>query len=243
MRKSFFVFLFLMPLVSFSQETVKANRFSISIGFIQNKGNIDNMSFNFKFNQKYMEDGYRVETSLTALYGESRDSKISERVNLANRIEYRLKPYFLFWDTQYYRNPFQTFEHSVGAGPGIGRYIYDEKSLYITVGYYISGVYNKLNKKSHFTGDYEENYILHNVETRFSIKFADNLRFTNKSIYKVSSRSEEDYFLVFENSIINKITGGLALEISYNAYYHNIPTSWRVRKWDTNLSTLIQFNF
>lgn len=70
-EEEFFILLSFMPLVSFSQETVKTNRLLMSIGFIQNQGNIATCLLTL--NYKYMEDGYRVETSLTALYGESRD--------------------------------------------------------------------------------------------------------------------------------------------------------------------------
>ncbi len=235
----------LISIPALSADSLHGNnsKLSVSLGYVQTTGNTETSTINIKSSYTYKTDSKRIYFDLNGLYGETNGKKTSESILSNLRLEKRFLPYFAFWDVHYYRNPFQAYEHSIGSGPGIGKYFFHTDRLYLTGSYYVYYVYNKLNQLSYFTNKQREKYFLHHVEERFRIKLLKSLKFKQKLIYKVSSRKSQDYFVYFETSLINNLTKNLALEISYTANYQNIPVGSKIKRLDTTFSTLIQFSF
>ncbi|RMA93128.1 DUF481 domain-containing protein [Hydrogenothermus marinus] len=243
----------LIPSVVFAQEECKCKEdnkdkekpqeFSLSLGYVQTTGNSETNTINLKSDYKYKFDSKRIYFNLNGIYGTSKGEKTAEEISGNLRLEKRYLPYFVFWDINYYRNPFQSYEHSVKTGPGLGIYLYESKKAKLSLAYYLYYVYNKLNAPSPFSNTDEEKYYLHNIEERFKIKFTKNLKLKQKLIYKLTSRKMQDYFVYFESSLINALTKHLALEIDYVATYQNIPIEADIKRLDTKFSTLIQYSF
>lgn len=231
---------------SYPQEEQKQKyKYSLSLGATKATGNIETSTINAKSSFSFRHDNFLLSSTLNGLYGYNRGRKIAERLSFDNRFELKFKPFFYFVDINYYRNPFQAYEHSLmfSLVPGVGRYLFDEKELYFTVSYYPYYVYNDLNRISIFSNTDKENYIMHNLEARFSISISENARFRTKFIYRVTDRTIKDYFVVNENSVNTKLTQHFGIEISYNIYYQNIPVLTRIQRLDTTFSTLLQVSF
>jgi putative salt-induced outer membrane protein YdiY len=235
--------LFSLPVLADDSSDNKKSDFSISVGYVQTTGNTETSTLNIQSSYDYKFNSKKINFDLNALYGKTSGVKTAENITADLRAEKNFKPYFIFWDVHYYRNPFQAYEHSIGTGPGIGRYFYDSEKIYLTGSYYVYYVYNKLNQPSYFSGTETENYFLHNIEERFRIKITENLKFKQRLIYKVTSRRLQDYFVYFESSLVNKLADNLALKISYTANYQNIPVGSKIKRLDTTFSTLVQFSF
>lgn len=236
----------LLAAFSYSQEEQKYTyKYSLSVGATKATGNIDTSTINAKSSLSFRYDRFVSNSTLNGLYSYNRGRKIAERLSFDNRFELKFKPYFYFIDANYYRNPFQAYEHSImfSPVPGIGYYLFDEKELYLTVSYYPYYVYNDLNRISIFSNTDKENYILHNLEARFSTSISENAKFRTKFIYRISDRTLKDYFVVSENSITTKLTQHFGIEVSYNIYYQNIPVLTKIQRLDTTFSTLLQVNF
>ncbi len=242
MKKTLFI-LSIIPVFVFAKEKENKQQFSISTGYVQTTGNTETSTANIKTKYTYKTDSKRIYFDLNAVYGSTNGKKSSEYIDGNIRFEKRKFPYFFFWDIHYYRNPFQGYKHSIGTGPGIGRYFYHNAQSYLSLSYYVYYVYNDLNQPSLYTNKYFERYFLHHIEERFKKKFTKSLKFTQKLVYKVSSRKRQDYFVYFESSIINSFTKHLALEISYTINYQNLPLGSKIKRLDTTLSTLVQYNF
>lgn len=241
--KLFLVALLLSINFSFSQEQTE-HKLNLSFGINKADGNTKLTLINTKINYRYTKGEFQIKSDMNSLFSQSRSRKTAERISFDNRFEIKQKPYFYFLDLNYYRNPFQSYQHSIMFSffPGIGRYIYDDKDLYLTVSYYPYYVYNHLNTVSIFSGSNKEDYILHNIEMRFSKSISDNTNFKTKFIYKISDRTIDDYFLLSESSLTTTITKRIALELSYNFYYQNIPVLTKINRVDTIFSTLIRFD-
>jgi len=240
-----YIIIILMPffVLADNNEKNKKQKFSISLGYVQTTGNTETSTINLKSNYTYKGTSKRVYFNLDSVYGSTKGEKTVENIQGNLRLEKRFLPYFVFWDINYYRNPFQGYEYSLGSGPGIGRYFFKNSNLYLSASYYVYYVYNYLNEISIFSNEKQERYFLHHIEERFRIKITKNLKFKEKLIYKVSSRKSQDYFIALESSIINNLTKHLALEISYKANYQNIPVEAGIKRLDTTFSTLIQYSF
>lgn len=232
--------------LSYSQEEQRqVYKHSLSLGATKATGNIETSTINAKSSLSFRYGNFLTNSTLNGLYSYNRGKKIAERLSFDNRFELKFKPYFYFVDVNYYRNPFQAYEHSVmfSAFPGVGRYLFDEKELYLTVSYYPYYVHNDLNRISRFSGTDKESYIMHNIEARFSVSISENARFRTKFIYRLTDRTSKDYFIVSENSVTTKLTQHFGIEVSYNIYYQNIPVLTKIQRLDTTFSTLLQVSF
>lgn len=231
---------------SYSQEENNQKyKFSLSLGATKASGNIDTSTLNLKSSFMFQSGNFITNSNLNTMYSYNRGRKTAERISFDNRFEMKFKPYFYFMDANYYRNPFQAYEHSfmLSVVPGVGRYIFDEKDLYLTVSYYPYYVHSILNRISVFSNTDTENYLMHNFEARFSKNISENAKFKTKFIYRITDRTLKDYFIVSENSIITKMTKHFGIELAYNIYYQNIPVLTKVERVDTTFSTLLQLNF
>ena len=238
----YLLFLFFISL-SFAKDEKKQN-FSISLGVVSTTGNSETTTVRGNIDYAYKGEKWREYLKVSGLYGESKGEKTAERVEGWGRLERRFLPVFIFWDISYYRNPFQGYEHSVGTGPGIGIYLFKNEKIYLSTSYYVYRMYNELTDKytAPITND-TERYFLHHIEERFRIKFLENVKFKQKVIYKQTSRSSKDYFVTAENTLENKITKNLSLEISYNLNYQNLPVEENIKKLDTIFITSVKYTF
>lgn len=222
----------------------KKQNFSASLGVVATSGNSQTTTVRGNIDYTYKGETWREYLKLTALYGKSKGKKNAERIEGWGRLEKRFFPIFVFWDINYYRNPFQGYKHSIGTGPGIGIYIFKNEKIYLSTSYYVYRVYNELTDK--YTApitNYIENYFLHHIEERFRIKILKNIKFKQRIIYKLTSRTNKDYFITAENSLENKITKNLSMEISYNINYQNLPVGDNIKKLDTIFITSIKYTF
>ncbi len=243
MKKYLISFLFLLlPFISFA---ASKNSLSITVGAVQTTGNTETTTFSLETSYTYKGEKWREYLNLSAIYGESKGDKTAERIEGSTRTERRIFPYFLFWDINFYRNPFQGYNYSVKTGPGIGRYIFKIDDLYLSASYYIYRVVNKLTNKYTYQPLEKryERYFLYNIEERFKLKITDNTFLRQKLIYRVTSRSWQDYFLDGKVSVENKITKNLYLQISYKFTYQNRPVEKGIKRLDTIFLTSIKYSF
>lgn len=222
----------------------KKQNFSVSLGIVATSGNSQTTTVRGNIDYAYKGETWREYLKLTVLYGESKGEKNAERIEGWGRLEKRFFPIFVFWDINYYRNPFQGYEHSIGIGPGVGIYIFKNEKIYLSTSYYVYRIYNELTDKYTVPiTNYIENYFLHHIEERFKIKISENIKFKQKIIYKLTSRTNKDYFITAENSLENKIIKNLSMEISYNINYQNLPVGDDIKKLDTIFITSIKYTF
>ena len=230
--------------ISFSYGADKGKG-SFSLGFVQTSGNSETTTVKGTLSYTNKGNIYRVYINSSVLYGSSNGEKNAEEIKFNGRFERRFLPLFVFWDVNYYRNPFKGYRQSLGTGPGAGIYIINNDRLYLTLGYYVYRVVNKLTDKysSENFDKSTERYFQHHIEERFKWKILKNLSLKEKLIYKITSRSNEDYFIDFYTAIENKITNRLSLEISYTVNYQNRPVGKKIKKTDTIFMTGIKYSF
>ena len=218
---------------------------SYSLGFVQTSGNSDTTTVKGALSYTNKGNIYRVYINSSVLYGSSNGKKNAEEIKFNGRFERRFLPLFVFWDVNYYRNPFRGYRQSLGTGPGVGVYILNNDKLYLTLGYYVYRVINKLTDK--YSGEKfnknTERYYQHHIEERFRWKILKNLSFKEKLIYKMTSRSKEDYFVDLYTALESKITDRLSLEISYTVNYQNRPVGKKIKRTDTIFMTGIKYSF
>ncbi len=230
----------LLPLsIAFSSEEEKVKKGFITFGYSQSQGNIDVSTASLTANYTVKYPTYRFFFDLKVLYGTSLGEKNAEQIDGKLRYELRRGRYFPFWDIQYYRNPFQNFEHRIATGPGIGYYILHEEEKYLSVSYYLYLYYDVIKNISKYT----DKTFFHNIEERFRYYFTDTLSFKEKGIYSVSNENFQNYYLNVEFNVINKITEKLGLQLSYIVNYQNIPKEKGIKRLDTTFTTSIMYNF
>ncbi len=244
MKKFNKIFLILFTFIGFSYGADKDTG-KVSFGFVQTSGNSETTTLKGALSYTNKGDIYRIYIDASGLYGSSKGKKNAEEIKLKTRFERRFLPIFVFWDINYHRNPFKGYRQSLGTGPGIGVYILHNDKLYLTVSYYIYRVINKL------TGRYTsekfikntERYYQHHIEERFKWKILPNLSFKEKLIYRITSRTKEDYFIDLYTAVESKITDRLSLEISYTVNYQNRPVGKKIKRTDTIFMTGIKYSF
>ncbi|RUM47731.1 MAG: hypothetical protein DSY47_06510 [Hydrogenothermus sp.] len=241
----YLIFYLILSLFSFSFALdEKKQNFSVSLGVVSTSGNSQTTTVRGNVNYTHKGETWREYLKFSALYGESKGEKNAERIEAWGRLERRFFPVFIFWDIDYYRNPFQGYKHSIGTGPGVGIYIFKNEKIYLSTSYYVYRIYNELTDK--YTApitNYIERYFLHHIEERFRIKLLENVKFKQRIIYKLTSRTNKDYFITAENSLENRITKNLSMEISYNLNYQNLPVEDNIKKLDTIFITSIKYTF
>lgn len=212
---------------------------SLSLGLVDTAGNSNTTTFNSKANLSWKRGKYRVRLDGLYIYGESAGENVAEKVDVTNRWEMRLDSFFPFWDINYYRNPFQKYGYRISTGPGLGYFFIKNEIAYLSASYYIRSHYD------HLIGEDERyvNYTMHNVEERARYRFTDNLSLTQKLVYSLSDRKNDDYFVDFEALLKNKFTDRLALEFSYVTSYQNRPVDPTVKKRDTTISTFLVIKY
>lgn len=212
---------------------------SLSLGLVETSGNSETTTFNSKMHLARKKGIYRVRLDALYIYGESGGVSFAEKVDATNRWEMRLNSYFPFWDISYYRDPFQKYGYRIATGPGLGYFFIKTDTAYLSASYYVRSHYD------HLLGENERrvNYTMQFIEERAKYSFTENLSLTQKLIYSVSDRKDEDYFVDFETALKNKISRRLALELSYVARYQNKPLDSTVKRLDTTISTLLVIQY
>lgn len=236
-----FSLLVLFPLFAFSLETSEENlkKGFITFGYSQSQGNIDVSTASLTANYTVKYPTYRLYFDLKVLYGTSMGEKNAEQIDGKFRYELRKGKFFPFWDVQYYRNPFQNFEHRLATGPGIGYYVTRTEERYISVSYYLYMYYDVIKNIT----EQEDKTLFHNIEERFKYYFTENLFFKEKGIYSVSNENFQNYYINVELNLINKITEKIGLQLSYIINYQNIPKEENIKRLDTTFTTSIMYNF
>ena len=244
MKKINKIFLILFIFIGFSYGADKDTG-KVSFGFVQTSGNSETTTVKGALSYTNKGDIYRIYIDASALYGSSKGEKNAEEIKLKTRFERRFLPLFIFWDINYYRNPFKGYNQSLGTGPGVGVYILNNDKLYLTLSYYVYRVINKLTDKysSSDIDNKTERYYQHHIEERFKWKILPNLSLKEKLIYKITSRAKEDYFVDLYTAIESKITDRLSLEISYTVNYQNRPVGKKIKRTDTIFMTGIKYSF
>ncbi len=211
----------------------------ITFGYSQSQGNIDVSTASLTANYTLKHPEYRIFFDLKVLYGTSQGEKNAEQIDGKFRYELRRGRYFPFWDIQYYRNPFQNFEHRIATGPGIGYYLSKSEKKYLSVSYYLYFYYDIINNII----TERDRTLFHNIEERFKYMFTPLLSFREKGIYSVSNENFQNYYLTTELSLTNQITRKIGLQISYIVNYQNIPKEKGIKRLDTTFTTSIMYNF
>ncbi len=215
------------------------NNGSVSLGFAKTSGNTDTESLSAKANLSHKGETTRFSLSAKSIYGRSDGASTKEELETVFRAELRKDKWFPFWDFSHYRNPFQKYDYRIATGPGLGYFFLKDDAKYLSGSYYL--YYNKDRLTEGADRGYQ--YYIHNIEGRIRYKFSDSLKFKQKAVYKLTSKKPDDYYFIFETSIVNDITKRLALEVTYESKYQNLPVSDSVRKTDTNFTTSIRYNF
>ena len=212
---------------------------SLSLGMVETSGNSETTTFNSKVNISRKQGIYRVRLDGLYIYGESGGVSFAEKVDVTNRWEIRLNSYFPFWDFSYYRDPFQKYDYRIATGPGLGYFFIKTDTAYLSASYYVR------SHNDHLIGEDERyvNYTMQFIEERAKYSFTENLSLSQKLIYSVSDRKNDDYFVDFEAALKNKISRKLALELSYVARYQNKPVDISVKRLDTTISTLLVIQY
>lgn len=227
------------PTAAKPSASIGTTKASLSLGMVQTSGNSETTIFNSKAHLSRKQGIYRVKLDGLYIYGESGGASFAEKVDVTNRWEMRLNSYFPFWDFSYYRDPFQKYDYRIAAGPGLGYYFIKTDGAYLSASYYVR------SHNDHLIGEDERyvNYTMQFIEERAKYSFTENLSLSQKLIYSISDRRDEDYFVDFETALKNKISKKLALELSYVARYQNKPVDITVKRLDTTISTLLVIQY
>jgi len=222
-----------------SDGSAQKDKGSISLGFAQNAGNTNTSSFNGKLKLSREVEKYRIFFNAKNNTNSTDGKTTQEETEVDLRGELRIGRFFPFWDIRYYRNPFRKFTSRIATGPGLGYYFIKTERVYLTGGYYVHYNVDNLTEQS----DRETKYFMQHVEVRNRFYFTETLKFKQKAIYKISTRTGADYYVDYTATLEDGITKTLSLEIGYSLNYQNEPVSADVRRVDTAFTTGITFKF
>jgi len=235
-----FCILSALILLSFpSAGSAQNDKGSISLGFAQNAGNTNTSSFNGKLKLSREMDKYRIFFNAKNNTSATDGKTTKEETDVDLRGELRIGRFFPFWDVRFYRNPFRKFASRIATGPGLGYYFIKTENVYLTGGYYVHYDIDNLTEQS----DRKTKYFMQHLEIRNRFYFTDSLKFKQKAIYKLSTRTSADYYVYYTVTLEDSITKTLSLEVRYFANYQNEPVSADVRRVDSTFTTGIKFKF
>jgi len=215
---------------------------SISLGYHRTGGNTDTADMSLNFDLSLERKTYRFFLDGKSAYSESKGIKSNDENELDLRGEMRFDRLFPFWNVNYYKNPFKGYDNRLSTGPGCGYYFIKTEKTYLTGSVYV--LYNKDSFiRPDKDGNMKEEHFVNYAEWRFRHKFNDSIKFKEKLVLKVSSKSDKDYYIYYEGSVENSLTNNLALEFKVIADYSNLPPSPDVKMLDSKFITLVKYNF
>ena len=221
---------------------VPKNEGSVSLGYRRTGGNTDTANLSFNFDFSYEREKYRLFLDGKSAYSETNGIKSDDENEVDLRAELRIDRLFPFWNVNYLKSPFKGYDNRLSTGPGCGYYFIKTEQTYLTASAYV--LYNRDTFiQSDKEGNIEEKHFMNYLETRFRHKFNDSIKFKEKFILKVSSKSDQDYYLYYEGSVENSLTENFGLEFKIIADYANIPPSEGVKMLDSKFITAVKYSF
>ncbi len=219
---------------------------TVSVGYISTSGNSETTTGNFKFDYhtkwghlNFLGYGAYLFTDVTnqATGVNSRDT---ERLEAGIKTDYALREKSsVFTNLSWKKDIPSGIDHNISLASGYGCTFFDSSQSKLKGGVGLEGFQEEtIVEGSHFRDSVLAVYF--QVDYRYSFNKDNTLKFGNESRMNLSNN--EDYRLSSTLSYISTINHTLALEISYQQQYRNLPVDDK-RKSDTTTTINLVFSF
>ncbi|NPA16759.1 MAG: DUF481 domain-containing protein, partial [Aquificae bacterium] len=208
------------------------------LSYVKTSGNSKTETFATKVETGLNLDRNRFLGKGSFLYGKTNQKENTNKLYLLGRWE-RLftEKLFGFLQGDYLRDKFSGYNYQTVWSAGLGYDVLNsERHLLKTL---ISLGYTFQDYKNDGSNDYTTG----SVETDYTWKIRDNLKFKEEFRYRVNLEDTNIYFINSDSSIQVKINAHFSLGVGYRVAYQNRPPSPGIKKTDTTFLTSLIVDF
>ncbi|WP_457624403.1 DUF481 domain-containing protein [Persephonella sp.] len=208
------------------------------LSYVKTSGNSKTETFATKVETGLNLDRNRFLGKGSFLYGKTNQKENTNKLYLLGRWE-RLftEKLFGFLQGDYLRDKFSGYNYQTVWSAGLGYDVLNsERHLLKTL---ISLGYTFQDYKNDGSNDYTTG----SVETDYTWKIRDNLKFKEEFRYRVNLEDTNIYFINSDSSIQVKINAHFSLGVGYRVAYQNRPPSPGIKKTDTTFLTSLIMDF
>ncbi len=219
---------------------------TVSIGYISTSGNSDTTTGNFKcdYNTKWGRLNFRAYGSylFTDVTNQATgvNSRDTERLEVGIKTDYALRERSsVFTNLSWKKDEPSGIDHNISLASGYGCTFIDSTQSKLKAGVGLEGFQEqKILEGNHISNSAFAVYF--QVDYLYKFNKDNMLKFGNES--RMSFSNNEDYRLSSTLSYISSINHTLALEISYQQQYRNLPVDDK-KKSDTTTTVNLVFRF